>query len=79
MLKGEGAIRLNIQKKTISEVREIIKNTPAALKGRQISEFTERLQIGYAMKSTANWSYQVWAVLHNGFIISVVSVFGKIK
>lgn len=39
----------------------------------------ERLQIGYAMKSTANWSYQVWAVLHNGFIISVVSVFGEIK
>lgn len=66
-------------KMKIAEVREIIKNTPAALKGRQISEFTERLQIGYAMKSTANWAYQVWAVLHNGFIISVVSVFGEIK
>ena len=66
-------------KMKISEVREIIKNTPAALKGRQISEFAERLQIGYAMKSTANWSYQVWAVLYNGFIISVVSVFGEIK
>ena len=63
----------------IAEVREIIKNTQAVLKGRQISEFAERLQIGYAMKSTANWSYQVWAVLHKGFIIPVVSVFGEIK
>ena len=66
-------------KMKISEVREIIKNTPAELKGRQISEFAERLQIGYAMKSTANWSYQVLAVLHNGFIVPVVSVFGEIK
>lgn len=66
-------------KMKIAEVREIIKNTPAVLKGRQISEFAERLQIGYAMKSTANWSYQVWAVLHKGFIIPVVSVFGEIK
>ena len=63
----------------IAEVREIVKNTPAALKGRQISEFAERLQIGYAMKSTANWAYQVWAVMHNGFIVPVVSVFGEIK
>lgn len=66
-------------KMKIAEVREIIKTTPAALKGRQISEFAERLQIGYAMKSTANWSYQVWAVLHKGFIIPVISVFGEIK
>lgn len=66
-------------KMQIKEIREIIKDTPAALKGRQISEFAERLQIGYAMKSTANWSYQAWAVLHKGFIISVVSVFGEIK
>ena len=66
-------------KMKIAEVREIIKNTQAVLKGRQISEFAERLQIGYAMKSTANWSYQVWAVLHKGFIIPVVSVFGEIK
>ena len=66
-------------KMKIKEVREIIKNTPAELKGLQISEFAERLQIGYAMKSTANWAYQVWAVLHKGFIISVVSVFGEIK
>ena len=66
-------------KMKIAEVREIIKNTPAVLKGRQISEFAERLQIGYAMKSTANWSYQVWAVSHKGFIIPVVSVFGEIK
>lgn len=66
-------------KMKIKEVREIIKNTPEALKGIQISQFAERLQIGYAMKSTANWSYQVWAVLHNGFIIPVVSVFGEIK
>ena len=66
-------------KMKISEVREIIKNTPAALKGRQISEFPERLQIGYAMKSTANWAYQAWAVMHKGFIVPVVSVFGEIK
>ena len=66
-------------KMKIAEVREIIKNTPAELKGRKISEFSERLQIGYAMKNSANWAYQVWAVLHNGFIISVVSVFGEIK
>lgn len=66
-------------KMKIKEVREIIKNTPEILKGRQISEFAERLQIGYAMKSTANWSYQAWAVLHNGFIVPVVSVFGEIK
>ena len=66
-------------KMKIAEVREIIKNTPAVLKGRQISKFAERLQIGYAMKSTANWSYQVCAVLHKGFIIPVVSVFGEIK
>lgn len=66
-------------KMKIAEVREIVKNTPEALKGRQISEFPERLQIGYAMKSAANWSYQVWSVMHNGFIVPVVSVFGEIK
>ena len=66
-------------KMKISEVKEIIKNTPAELKGRQISESSERLQIGYAMKSTAKWAYQVWEVLYNGFIMSVVSVFGEIK
>ena len=66
-------------KMTIKEVKEIITHTPEDLKGRQISDFPERLQIGYAKKSAANWSYQVCAVLHKGFIISVVSVFGAIK
>ena len=66
-------------KMKIKDVKEIAKYTPTALVGRQISEFSERLQIGYAMKSQANWSYQVWAVLHDGFIVPVVSVFGEIK
>ena len=66
-------------KMKISEVREIIKNTPAELKGRKISEFSERLQSGYAMKSTANWAYQVWAVLYNGVIICGGCLFGEIK
>ena len=66
-------------KMKLAEVREMIKNTPAALKGLQISEFSERLQSGYAMKSTANWAYQAWAVMHKGLIVPVVSVFGEIK
>ncbi len=62
----------------IKDVKEIIKNTPEVLKHKQISTFHNRLQIGYAMKSQANWSYQVWAIMHDGFIIPVVSCFGEI-
>lgn len=63
----------------IKAVREIIAGTPKELKGQQISTFKERLQIGYAMKSNANWAYQVWAIMHNGFVVPVVSCFGEIK
>lgn len=66
-------------KMRIKDIKEIIKATPKDLKGRQISEIKEREQIGYAMRSCANWSYQVWAVLHDGHIYKVVSVFGEIK
>lgn len=65
-------------KMKIKEVREIRKNTPLILKGQQISQFKERLKIGYAMKAAANWSYEVYAIMQNGYIIPVVVVFGEI-
>ena len=66
-------------KMKIRDIKEIIKATPKELKGVQISTIKEREQIGYAMRSCANWAYQVWAVLHDGRIYKVVSVFGEIK
>ena len=61
-----------------SEVRAIAARTPAELIGKQISNFVS-VNVGYFMKSNANWAYCVHAIVFNGLPVQVVSVFGEIK
>ena len=64
---------MNLTKKQIDI---IIKNTPKALKGKQMSIWTT---LGYYRPSQANWSYHAGYVEYKKQMILVVTVFGEIK
>ena len=67
-------------KATFKEIKEIIKNTPEELKGKQISELGFPVKyMGYFQRSDANWSYCVQVLLYKNNIIEVVTVFGLIQ
>lgn len=66
-------------KYTYKEIKEIINNTPKAIKGINIGAMKKQCYSGYFHKSTANWSYQVYYVESCEEITPVVVVFGQIQ
>lgn len=67
-----------MSKYTYKQIKQIQEWTPVELKGKQINTIKKHLQVGYFMKSTANWSYQVYVIEYKGFLREVVVVFGSI-
>lgn len=67
-----------MSKYTYKDIKNIQNFTPAELKGKQINTIKKNLQVGYFIKSTANWSYRVYVIEYQGFLREVVVVFGSI-
>lgn len=66
-------------KYTYKEIKVIIENTPATLKGLQINDLKERIEVGYYHPTNANWSYLVYVVKTCDRLQEVAVVFGQIR
>lgn len=72
--------KVNNMEKTklkMSVVREIEKETPQQLKGQNIDalfKYGEKIRIGYAQRTNANWVFFVYVVKYHDQIIPIVTV-----
>lgn len=68
-----------MSKYSYKDIKSIINNTPAALRGLKINDLNKKIQVGYYHPSNANWCYLVYVVDSCDSLREVVAVFGEIK
>lgn len=68
-----------MSKYTYKEIKAIIENTPASLKGIKINDIDKKIQVGYYHPSNANWSYLVYVVETCETLQEIATVFGEIR